>query len=430
MKPPVWLILVSFTANLLLAGWGWQRSASPAGSPTAVAARGSAPALRALREPRDPKERAVLRTATVAAPTTWADIQSNDLKLFIRRLRTCGCPEATIQDLILAEVNRLYAVRTRALWPERYEQKPFWQTQKQQFDPVEQKRNRESYRQERAWQKEKSALLVELLGVDPEKELRKEQGLDDPMDWQTSQYSFLPEAKREALQKYLDTFDDQAQEMYARNRGMWDAQSRAEQRALEAEKLAGLAQILTPSELREYELRSSQTANQLGADLHNLTVNREQYEAIFDIRKKYGETIYNWADNETAEGRQLAEANQKAMKAELAAALGPDLVKQMDRSQDYYYQQLVRMAERSDLPADTAGKIYDYKQAAEDSAKLLRENKTLTSEQRQEMAQQIRSETEATLVQTLGEKNYKRYLRNGGWWLNTLAPPPPRRVTQ
>jgi hypothetical protein len=211
--------------------------------------------------------------------------------------------------------------------------------------------------------------------------------------------------------------------MYARNRGLWDAQSRAEQRALETEKMAGLAQLLTPSELREYELRQSQTASQLANDLRNLSVNREQYEAIFDIRKKYSDSIYNYGDLETKEARQQVEANQKAMKTELAAALGPELIKQYERSQDYSYQQLVRLAQRNGLPADTAGKVYDYKQAAEDSVKQLRDDRSLTDQQRHELLQKIRGETEQTLKETLGEKNYKRYVNNGGWWINNLAPP-------
>ena len=428
MRTFVWLIAVSLTANVLLAGLWLKSSRSPATpAPSAVTAA-EADGTKSDTEAESSGRIAFASNSPLpslpAESTTWQDIQSDDLKEWIRRLRAVGCPEETIQDLILAEVNRRYAARTRALWPERFEQKPFWEVQKRNRDLAEQRKNRENYRQERAWQKEKSALLVELLGVDPEKQRRLEEGLDEPMDWQSRQLAFLPEAKRDVVQKYLDEFDEKSQEMYARNRGLWDAQSRAEQRALEAEKLAGLAQFLSPSELREYELRSSQTANQLANDLRTLSISRDQYEAIFDIRKKYGDSIYNYGDIEGKEARQKVEDNKTAMKAELATALGPNLVKEYERSQDYSYQQLVRLAQRTDLPADTAGKVYDYKQVAEDSVKQLSEDKNLTNEQRQELFQKIRNETEQTLKATLGEKNYKRYVSNGGYWINNIAPPP------
>ena len=38
------------------------------------------------------------------------------------------------------------------------------------------------------------------------------------------------------------------------------------------------------------------------------------------------------------------------------------------------------------------------------------------------MLQQIRTETETTLKQTLGDKAYKSYMNNGGWWINNIAP--------
>src|SRR5215468_1793834 len=82
-----------------------------------------------------------------ADQTTWKDIQSDDLKEMIRRLRAIGCPEETIQDIILAEVNRMFAGRFAALWPDRGP-RPFWKTTGN--DPAEQKKNRERSRQERA----------------------------------------------------------------------------------------------------------------------------------------------------------------------------------------------------------------------------------------------------------------------------------------
>ena len=113
------------------------------------------------------------------------------------------------------------------------------------------------------------------------------------------------------------------------------------------------------------------------------------------------------------------------MNTELVAALGADKVKDYERGQDYQYQQLQRLTKKNELPADTATKVYDYKSVAEEGVKKLRENKDLTSEQRQAALQDIRTETENTLKQTLGEKAYKSYLKNGGWWINNLAPSRP-----
>jgi len=426
------IIILSLTANALLAGW-WFKSRNSGASGTAASAdpnKASADFSARKRAGSSgelaPDGSVVVGSDSESNPTaitTWLDIQSADLKEFVRRLRAAGCPDETVKDIILAEVNRRFAARTRELWPERYEQQPFWKVQKgQRYNLEEQKKNRERWRKERELQKEKSALLVELLGVDPEKQQRIEDGYDEfYLNWQERQVAFLPESKREAALKILDDFQDRQQEMYAANAGLWDAQSRADEKRLQDEKLAALAAILSPSELREYELHQFADSRQAGRDLSSQKLSREEFEALFDINKKYGDSIHSWSEL-TKDERKQAEANKEAMKAEMTAALGETKVKEMERASDYYYQQLQRLAKKNDLPAETAGKVFDYKSTAEDAVKKLRDNKDMTNEQRQAMLQQIRTETEATLKQTLGEKAYKSYLNNGGWWLNNIAP--------
>jgi len=426
MKPLHLLLIGSVAANTLLAGyWIKSRSANVASDPgagiTSAATNSKAHSsvgigVDAVADPADP-------TATSPTATTWLDIQSADLKDFVRRLRTAGCPDETVKDIILAEVNRRFAVRQREIWPEQFGDYKFWRVDRR-YDAERSRKQREQSRNYSALQKEKSALLIELLGVDPERQQHIEDGYEDFAfgDWQERQIAFLPESKREAALKIINDFQDKQQEMYAANRGLWDSQSRAEQRQLETDKLAALATVLSPAELREYELRQSQTATQLSHDLRNLSVSREEYEAIFDIRKKFGDSIYNYGDIASADARKQVEANKNAMKEELTAALGSDRVKDYERGQDYQYQQLQRIAKKNDLPTDTANKVYDYKGIAEEGVKKLRENKDLTNEQRQAALLEIRNETENTLKQTLGDKVYKTYLKNGGWWINNLAP--------
>lgn len=367
-----------------------------------------------------------LTGAGLTSQISWSDLQVDDLKEFVGRLRVVGCPEETIKDLVLVELNRRYSVKQRAVWQGDQQQNDYWKPYKRTFDPAAAKKNRERSRQMQAMQKEKTALIVELFGVDVEKQRMKEEGYDtDYNGWNPNgNLAFLPEAKRDAVQKYLDDFQEKEQEFYASTMGGWDADARVKQKQLESDKLAGLAQILTPDELREYKLRNSQMASQLQSDLHGVDLTREQYEALFDIRSKYGDSIYNYGDagNDAATIKQI-EQNKKDMQAEIAVALGTDKSAELARAQDYQYQQLASLARHNDLPADTATKVYNFKSASEAAVKDLRANSDLTPEQRQAALAQIRAETEASVQAALGDKLYKRYLSNGGWWLNNIAPP-------
>lgn len=427
MKPLHLLLIGSLVVNTLLAGY-WINSRPASGNNESNSQAAGSQADSRSRSGRkagsaDAAENSATDlSANPQAITTWLDIQSADLKDFVRRLRAAGCPDETVKDIIVAEVNRRFAIRQREVWPEQFEEYKFWRVEKMN-DPARMKKQREQSRKYSELQKEKSALLVELLGVDPERQQRIEDGYEDFVgNWQERQIAFLPESKREAALKIIEDFQERQQEMYTANRGIWDAQSRAEQRQLETDKLTALAAVLSPTELREYELRQSQTASQLNHDLRNLSISRDEYEAIFDIRKKYGDSIHNYGDIESADGRKQVEENKKAMKEDLLAALGPDRVKEYERGQDYQYQQLQRIAKKNELPADTANKVYDYKSIAEDGAKKLRDNKEMTAEQRQTALWELRTETENTLKETLGEKAFKSYQKNGGYWINSIAP--------
>lgn len=352
---------------------------------------------------------------------SWEDIGKDDLKQLVASLRAVGCPEETVRDIILAEVNRIYQAKNRAAYPEIYGDRPYWQVEKR--DVESQKRSRERSKQMQQLQNEKSELLVELLGVDPEKLMREEDGISDAYSsWAERKLAFLPEAKRAEALKFIEEFEEKRQDFHARNRGLYDDIYRAEQKQLEAEELAGLSKILSPQELREYELRNSQTASQLRYDLQGLSLTRDQYEAIYDVRKKYGDSIYNYGDIEGQAARDQVEANKKAMQAELMAALGPEAGRKYERSQDYAYKQLAGLAKRYNLPETTADTVYDGKSAAEASVKAINENANLSSQEKEVARQKIRDETESLVKSQLGEDNFKRYQRTGGYWINNLSP--------
>ena len=159
----------------------------------------------------------VENSGAAGSQISWQNLQTDDLKEFIRRLRAVNCPEGTIEDLIIAAADRLYAPKMRALWPESLQQNDYWKPFKRTFDPAEQKKSRARMHQQQALQKEKSALLVELFGFDVEKQRLKEEGIDtDATGWNPNgNLSFLPESKRDAVQKFLDDFQEKEQEFYA-----------------------------------------------------------------------------------------------------------------------------------------------------------------------------------------------------------------------
>ena len=48
---------------------------------------------------------------------TWSEVESEDYPTYIANLRDIGCPEQTLRDIIIADVNALFAKRRNDLPP-------------------------------------------------------------------------------------------------------------------------------------------------------------------------------------------------------------------------------------------------------------------------------------------------------------------------
>src|SRR3954464_10248476 len=58
------------------------------------------------------------KVVTVTAPAKgfhWSQLESSDFQQYMANLRSVGCPEETIRDLVIAEVSKLYAPKFAAL---------------------------------------------------------------------------------------------------------------------------------------------------------------------------------------------------------------------------------------------------------------------------------------------------------------------------
>lgn len=428
MKSVALLIALSLMANAALGFKWWQArvlqvntpapgaNVGPSAKPTAELARTAEPV------PEVQSASSMATTSPSAAKPTWAQyFSAADLKGSIQRLRAVGCPEETIQDLIVAEVGRLYADKSRTIWSTGSHEK-YWQAR----DNDESMFGSERSKQYAALEKERVALLTDLLGFDPQKRQREESGY---LDYRERQVSFLPAEKREAVVRLLEEFSVKENEHYRRNRGLYDAQERAERKELQAEKERGIAALLTPDEFRQWERRSSQVASQLQSEISTMSLTQTQYETLFDLRKKLGDNLYVFGDQANdPQARERSEQAKKEFLADLRSSLGEDVAKEWELSRTPGYSDLFRMAKAENLPADTARKVFGFKELAEAKAREFRANRDLPREQQQQLLAALRTETESAMKATLGDQLYDRY-KPRAFWLNSISYTPVRSTT-
>jgi len=312
-------VAVSLMFNLLLGGVLWLRPGAPKSPELAPETVSSFPlAVQGVK-------RAVTNTVTMAAPVKlldWRMVESEDYKKYIANLRVIGCPEKTIRDVIIADVNDLYRQRYREFFPpaKRVE---YWKA----GNPMANLFDETKLAKEQELRQEKSNLLKTLLGGD----------YTDEQDVSTIQMdsfyerllNFLTPEKRTAMKELEDKF---AVKMMKTYKDTWRGNEEPAE-AVRAEKDEAMLEIITPEEKFEYDLRRSETAMFLRVGLGRFEVSEEEFRAMFSSLKEFiadaGKPGFGAIIRGEPDSRPEGAAARSAFQAKLNAALGEERFHQL-----------------------------------------------------------------------------------------------------
>ena len=399
--------LVSVGVNLALAAM-WLSSTRNASAryAAAAAALGQTPAVQT-------------RTNYVARRQlfSWRDIESGDYATYAGNLRDIGCPEQTIRDIIIADVNALYT-RKRATELVTVDQQ-WWRSQP---DPSVVQAAAEKVR---ALEDERRGLLARLLGT----------------NWESGDLVSLPRPSRPGVALdgpvlgplVVDT-KQAVQDISVRSQDRLEAYLEAQNRAgkeadptviakLRQQTRDELARLLSPVQLEEFLLRYSQNANELRAELGQLRFfnqTPDEFRAVFRAVDGLDQRIDLLADatdpGAVGQRKSLEAQREEAIKN----ALGQKRYEEYQRLHDAVYRDAVAAAEEAGTP-EAAGTIYAINLAARAEQDRIRGDTNLTAEQRSiELKrlelQQLQANTVATGGELLPEP------------ADVPAPPQPRKV--
>jgi hypothetical protein len=259
-----------------------------------------------------------------------------------------------------------------------------------------------------------------LLGKNVYQEMSKESGYPDYME---RQFGSLSPEDREKISDMQSRFSEAQSAIYAKAGGHIDQDTQAELKAVQKKFRDELAGVLTPEQIKDYELRSSEIANQMRWQLSAFEPDEKEFRAIFEYKQAL-ESLNpprNPDDDTprpTPEEMKARQQKQKDLEAALAQTLDADRMKEFKLGQNWEYQNLLEAG----VAKESVFKVADIKKELETAASKVRQDKSLTPEQRTAALQAMRAETEKALAETLGERRAKAYANNGGYWLRNLAP--------
>ncbi|MCD6051868.1 MAG: hypothetical protein K0Q55_3277 [Verrucomicrobia bacterium] len=378
-----------------------------------------APAEPAVKVVKQKVEVTTVETNTVVKQINWQVVESADYKKYIANLRSIGCPEETIHDIIKADVDKLYAARRKEITKPKAEFK-YWETGMQAL--MGDATNPEIVDKLQALALEKRALLKELLGIDVADKPDLMAAAFNPIE---RLLNFLPDEKQTKVLEMMQQF--QAKMMKSMSGGAPDEQDRKNLMAAQKEYEASLEKMLSPQEFEQYQLRLSQTSMMMRMELDGFTPSEQEFKDLFKLRKGFDDEnggMFGMMD-QSKEGREKYQAAQKELNEQIKNTLGEARYADYEREKDYQYKGVSKFVQRQNLPKEAAVKVWDTKKTAEAEAGKVRNNASLSQEQKNAALQGIHEATQQNLQQTLGADAYQKFQEsNNASWLKNIAPRP------
>jgi hypothetical protein len=368
-------------------------SGDPAASPGPSAAASAAPV------------RARAAVPAGVDPELWNKLPAGDWPALMASLHAKGFPPSVIRAIVAAQVSESFRDRRKALGSA-IDNIPFWK------NPIP---DPQTLAAQRALSREEQKILKNLFGPDL--------NADDPISAIDDERRLggVPPEKRDQVRQILQEFNDQRNDIYDRARGggttislLPDDQARLRQ--LDNLQHAELAKVLTPQELEDYDIRSSNTANSLRNQLTAFNATEGEFRALFRLQSAFDAQWGQMYATPSQDEMRARSAAQGELNKQIEAALGPQRYADYQRSTDYSYRQATTLVARLELPHETADQLYAVRKDIEDRMRTA----PMPPAQRAALAEEATAKVSALL----GPRGFEAYKQNGGQWLQNLVPRP------
>jgi hypothetical protein len=355
-------------------------------------------------------------------PFHWSQIACDDLIRYRDNLRRIDCPELTVREIMLAEINERFLPRRRALLASLQDR--FWNPEiiLELADRKSSPRS-ESQRPLAELNAERQRLIDKTLGPDRTVAEIDRIALRDNFQ---RDHAWLPRAKSQVLfaidEEHRQRLEQWNQSISQRPDGILTDADQARRQAIDQSFDTARKRVLTADEINELQLRESSAAG-WAADIPGFEATESEWRAVVGAQLTNTDTVPGAGDlNLTPEERAARQdAADRQLKQTIRDVLGPDRFAQYELASDGAYQGIHNITERYGLSNEVALEALEAQRAAENQAAQVRNNPDFSNDQRQAGLAAISRETERTLLQTLGPQVFSTYKEYNGDWLTHLA---------
>jgi hypothetical protein len=335
---------------------------------------------------------------------TWEEVESDNYVTYIKNLRDIGCPPSTIRDIIVADVDQLYAHRRATEVVSADHQ---WWTSEPNLDVIQ-----KAAEKLKVMETERRALLTRLLGPGWETasnplppSTRTGISLTGPV------LGELPPQTKQAVYDVAAQTQQKIEAYLEAQRKEGKAVDPVEISKMRQDSRLELAKVLNPEQMEEFLLRYSNTAFQMRAELHGLDLSPEEFRNLFHARdaiEQQTEIQYSGNDPAKLKRKQELENERDAVTQK---ALGEERYANYALNQDPLFQQSRTTAEQIGAPAQLVLPIYQINQLTEAERRRISADPTLSNEEKIDAIAAAQAEQQKSLEKILGPEFMKQYLQ-------------------
>ena len=401
------ILAVSLCLNLVLlavAIFAFRRPAAPAVY-SLPAESASAPA-----SPAAPGH--VTNSVVITNRFHWSQLESPNYERYLANLRGIGCPEKTIRDILVRDIEKTFALRMA----KRPDPVGFWACGPER-ESAEAARRKEIANS----REEMRELTRRLLGVDY---VKGSSDFDDLAG--QAILMFIAGTTREgAVEKVMNTFkraEAVRDEIREASEGVITPGYEVELARNREQTLAQLRDALSPGELEEFGLRFSAIKFMEG-DLDDFKCSPAELRAM---AAAYYQTVgfsglnFELFDNEP----DMPPAKEDELLARMKIALGDRRFEDFLRDTDSDFNALSGFVSEANLPGNMALALFDVRRLAERERSQLLADASVSGPARHARLEEIRRATLDAVRAQLGDPAYQDYAGRGmGTWIEELGRP-------
>lgn len=372
-------------------------------------------------KPRQLGQRKIFRPQRQPIKTArppWLLLESDDYHQYAANLRSIGCPEKTVRDILVADIGANFKAQREKIWDE--SESEYWITGDQQ-EELKRQRNRSEAELFRA----KWALLRDLFGYPVDEEALRQmrgQGFGQGGIWLV--FGFL---EREQATRILASTHDHERQASWLNRlaeGILLPEDYAQVAVIRESLESEFVSLIGPDAVEEVFLRLAMLKGlgQESIGVVGMNFSADEFRNIVRIKQAGQDLLASLFISEGFTDLKEELASEAEVEEAIARYLGADRYADYSRAKDDRYQNLYRFATDKGLSKKEAAQVFDLRAELDEELKSLQEAE-LEVEERLGLQLAIKIRMERHIDKTFGKVIGQEYRESGdGEWLREMIP--------